>query len=241
MPDEASHLPDGPEGDASGALDAAANHLRASPRPAGAAPAREREILRGRQERDLLAWARERGRLIDPPRYLTRIEDAGEEHRVWLDEARQRYFKVTHAGRFGFYVIALADGTAELTSATPLEYLERLQLQNQLFSDDIRLLGVALEREKLVIITSQEAIRGTEASGDEMLAFMAKLWFKPLTGLSLGRPGALAFYRDLDEVAAFDAHPGNFVKDDNGVVLPIDLVLVRAGAALQKAFVPFLN
>ena len=69
-----------------------------------------------------------------------------------------------------------------------------------------------------------------------MSTFMAKLWFTPLTGLSLGRPGALAFYRDLDEVAAFDAHPGNFVKDDNGVVLPIDLILLRADEAMQKAF-----
>ena len=62
-----------------------------------------------------------------------------------------------------------------------------------------------------------------------------------MRGLSLGRPGALAFYRDLDEVAAFDAHPGNFVKDDNGVVLPIDLVLLRAEEALQKAFKAFLG
>jgi hypothetical protein len=74
-----------------------------------------------------------------------------------------------------------------------------------------------------------------------MIAFMSKLWFQPLRGLSLGRPGALAFYRDLDEVAAFDAHPGNFVKDDNGVVLPIDLVLLRAEEELQKAFKAFLG
>ena len=153
----------------------------------------------------------------------------------------QRYFKATHAGRFGFFIIALADGTAELTGATPLEYLERLQLQNQLFTDDIQLIGVALEREQVVIVTSQEAIRGEEVSAAEMLAFMAKLWFHPLHGLTLGRPGALAFYRDLDETAAFDAHPGNFVKDDNGVVLPIDLILVRADELLQKALQVHLN
>lgn len=172
---------------------------------------------------------------------MPRIEDAGEEHRVWLDEGTQRYFKATHAGRFGFFVIALDDGTAELTGATPLEYLERLRLQNELFTDDIRLLGVALEREQVVIVTSQEAICGGEVSRDEMLAFMAKLWFQPLHGLSLGRPGALAFYRDLDETGAFDAHPGNFVKDDNGVVLPIDLILVRADEPLQKALLAHLN
>jgi hypothetical protein len=241
MPHETSHLPDGPEGDASSALESAAHHLRASPRPAGSTPAREREILRGRQERDLIAWARESDRLTEPTDYLPRIEDGGEEHRVWLDAIARRYFKVTHAGRFGFTVIPMSDGTAELTNATPLEYLERLLLQNFLFNDAIRLEGVAIERERMVVLSSQPSISGSPVSNGEMLGFMRKLWFQPLQGLSLGRPGSLSFYRDLDEVAAFDAHPGNFVKDDNGVVLPIDLVLVRADAALQTAFAPFLH
>ena len=130
---------------------------------------------------------------------------------------------------------------AELTNALPLEYLDRLLLQNDLFADDVRIEGVALENEQLVIISSQPAILGSSLTEDEMLAFMRKLWFQPLTGLSLGRPGSLSFYRDFDVVAAFDAHPGNFVKDDNGVVLPIDLVLVCADAALQAAFAPFLH
>lgn len=92
-----------------------------------------------------------------------------------------------------------------------------------------------------VVLTSQPNIRGSDVSIEEMRGFMAKIWFAPLHGLSLGRPGALAFYRDLDEIAAFDAHPGNFVKDENGVVLPIDLILVRADDALQKAFAPHLR
>ena len=154
---------------------------------------------------------------------------------MWLDVAAQRYFKATHAGRFGFAVIALPDGSVELTGATPLEYFERLLLQNSAFSDDMRLEGVAVENGATSVLTSQPNISGVEVSDHEMTAFMAKLWFKPLAGLALGRPGALAFYRDLDEVAAFDAHPGNFVKDDNGVVLPIDLILIRADGAMQKA------
>ena len=121
-----------------------------------------------------------------------------------------------------------------------MEYLDRLLLQNSIFGDRITLEGVAQEDGQLVIVTAQPTMIGSDVDKDEMLAFMAKLWFQLLTGLSLGRPGALAFYRDLDEVAACDAHPGNFVKDDNGVVLPIDLVMVRADAALQKAFAPFL-
>ena len=71
--------------------------------------------------------------------------------------------------------------------------------------------------------------------------FMRHLGFQPWRGLSLGNPGALAFYRDLDEIAAFDAHPANFVKDEQGNVLPIDLILVRAEPALQGALARFLS
>ena len=131
-------------------------------------------------------------------------------------------------------------GDPELTGALPLEYLERLLLQNSIFGDDVRLEGVAHEGGKLAILTSQRTILGDGVTREEMILFMQKLWFAPLHGLSLGRLGALAFYRDLDEVAAFDAHPGNFVKDGDGVVLPIDLVLLRADAEMQKAFGKFL-
>jgi hypothetical protein len=189
----------------------------------------------------LLAWARENGRLIETASYLKLLEDQGEEHRVWLDVPSQRYFKTTHAGRFGFIVVAMPDGTLELTSGTPLEYLERLLLQNALFGDSVQLEGVATEENGTVILTSQPNIEGSPITADDMLTFMSKLWFQPLRGLSLGRPGALAFYRDLDEIAAFDAHPGNFVKDESGIVLPIDLVLLRATDELQQAFKPFLG
>ncbi len=171
------------------------------------------------------------------------LRPGGEEHRIATPGDLSRYWKATHPGRCGFTIVCGEETgqQPELTYALPLEYLERLKLQNNLFADDMRLEGVALEDSKLVIVTSQEAIPGSAVTAEEMTTFMGKLWFKPLRGLSLGRPGALAFYRDLDEVAAFDAHPGNFVKDDEGVVLPIDLILLKADSALQKAFARHLN
>jgi hypothetical protein len=69
---------------------------------------------------------------------------------------------------------------------------------------------------------------------------MRRLWFKEHRGLSLGNPGSLSFYRDLDEIAAFDLHPANFVKDTAGTILPIDLILLRADAALQTALNAYL-
>ena len=242
MPHETGHLPDRPEGDAQGALESAARHLRATPRPGGTSALGSRKIFRGRQERDLLAWAEENHCLIPAAAFPRDLRAGGEEHRIATPGDGARYWKFTHPGRCGFTIV-IGEETGqqpELTYALPLEYLERLEIHNSLFADRIYLEGIALEGEQLVIVTSQPAVIGGPVTHDEMVAFMAKLWFQPLRGLSLGRPGALAFYRDLDEVAAFDAHPGNFVKDDNGVVLPIDLVLLRAEDELQKAFKAFL-
>ena len=243
MPDETSHLPDGPEGDAESALESAARILAGTPRPGGTSALGGREIFRRRQERDLLSWAEKAPCLISAESYLGTLRPGGEEHRIATPGDRSRYWKATHPGRCGFSVV-VGEETGhlpELTNALPLEYLERMLLQNRLFADDVRLEGIALENEQLVIVTSQPALLGEVITLDEILTFMSRLWFQPLRGLSLGRPGALAFYRDLDEVAAFDAHPGNFVKDENGVVLPIDLVLLRASDELQKAFKPFLG
>jgi hypothetical protein len=241
MGNETGGLPHQAGGDAQSALESAARHLRGSPRPARTTPARDREILGGRQTRDLLAWADENRCLIEPSSYLDSIEDAGQEHRVWLNKARQRYFKATFPNRCGFSVMVLQAGEPELVASTPLEYLERLLLHNQIFGDQIQLEGVATESERLVILTSQPNITGTEASREEILEFMQRLWFARLDGLSLGNPGSLAFYRDLDELAIFDAHPGNFVKDTNGAILPIDLIMVRADPDLQNAVQRFLQ
>ena len=98
----------------------------------------------------------------------------------------------------------------------PLEYLERLLLQNSVFGDELRLEGVSRDPEGTVILTSQPHISGGEASRDEIVNCMSEHWFKPLRGLQPGKPGSLAFYRDLDEVAAFDAHPGKFRKGHSG-------------------------
>lgn len=152
-----------------------------------------------------------------------------------MDTASQRYFKITHPGSFGFTVIVTSGDVPDLTAATPLEYLERLLLQNRVFGDDLRLEGIIEAGGEVSVLTSQPNLTGDPVTPPEIAAFMQRLWFQPLPGLQLGHPGALAFYRDLDEVAVFDAHVANFVKDTAGTVLPIDLILVRADAALQRA------
>ena len=142
-------------------------------------------------------------------------------------DAKPNYLKATYPGRYGFTVVA-GPVYPGLSPALPGEYLERLRLANAHFGDDVRLEGVTREQGEIVVFTSQPTIVGDAATPEEIVRFMAARRLAPLDGLALGHPGALTFYRDLDQLAAFDAHPANVLKDGDGVILPIDLILVTA-------------
>jgi hypothetical protein len=155
----------------------------------------------------------------------------GDEHRIQRGEVR--YIKATHAGQCGFTVIPTPGGPT-LTKALPAEYLHRLLVANRTFGDDLELIGVTREAAGIVIVTSQPTIVGEGASRDDMLAFFAARHFTHVPHYSAGYPGALSFYRDLDQIAVFDAHPANFLKDGNRVILPIDGLIVECDDALSE-------
>ena len=125
-------------------------------------------------------------------------------------------------------------GGPTLTHALPAEYLHRLLVSNRIFDDDVRLVGLTRESGGMVIVTSQPTIVGEGATREEMLAFFDARRFCLLPGFSAGYRGALSFYRDLDQVAVFDAHPANFLRDRNGLILPIDGVVVECDDALAS-------
>ena len=163
------------------------------------------------------------------PAWLSGLEPGGQEHRV-LD-LDPHYLKATYPGQYGFTVIA-GPVYPGLAAATPAEYLTRLHIGNEAFGDDWRLEGAGLENGKLVVFTSQPTVVGEAAAPTDIIAFMERRRLMLLNGFALGHPGALSFYRHLDQLAAFDAHPANVLKDEAGVILPIDLILVHAGNVL---------
>ena len=72
-------------------------------------------------------------------------------------------------------------GPPTLEPALPLEYLERLQLQNEIFADRVSFVGVAGERHRARIVTRQPHIRGEDATPDEIVFLMtAELGFRLL-------------------------------------------------------------
>jgi len=78
-------------------------------------------------------------------------------------------FKATRLDKQKGYGIALGSYTH---GATPSEYLDRLNLQNIIFNDDIRLVRVVVKNGQPVIVISQPAIKGqepTQAAIDETM------------------------------------------------------------------------
>lgn len=161
---------------------------------------------------------------------------------MWVPQKSKVVFKATFGGRYGW--IAMLDmrynkRTQEdepyigMGDALPFEYLDRLVLQNEIFLDQIELLGCWIEDDGLVVITSQPLVRGKSPAPKEILAFMLLLGFERIPGIPANTEECFSFYRRSDRVAVFDAHTGNYVRQSNGLIVPIDLVMVRADDAFH--------
>ena len=198
---------------------------------------------RADEARALRGWAEEAGLILDPEIYLDPARRGGEEHMLWHHAATMRYIKLTHAGRFGFAADAEwffdagreeAFAKAFLRDATPLEYFDRLLLQNAVFGDDIQLLGIIDKARGMHLVTSQPDIVGDLVTPDEIIACMAASGFERIPAVRLGHEDALAFLRPADRLAVFDCHIGNFVKSGPHIV-PIDVIAQHATPELLAA------
>lgn len=232
-----------PEGDS---LRAAYRFLSGGEAAISGSPGESHAEQSTREGRSLWRWAQETDRCLTPDEWLVRFEKdkhGGQEHRVWYSEEAGRYYKATHAGRYGWY--AALDYRFNMRTqedepyigmgdATPLHYLDRLLLQNDVFSDDIALEGMWIEADGLAILTSQRFIGGKPANPAEILEVMDTLGFERIPGLPANTEDCFSFYDRTARVAAFDAHTGNFIKaKSRDKVVPIDLVMVRANDAMH--------
>ena len=185
--------------------------------------------------RRLVRWAEEAGRFFEN---LQPLKDGGGEHDLTLLEKEGCWLKFTKPAAAG-YVVSFESGAPTLEPALPLEYLDRLILQNELFADSVTFVGVAGTRQMPRIVTRQPHLQGDAASRAEILSMMVEdLGFKLLQSrYSVGYADSLAFVRD--GVAVFDLRPANVVRTPEGVIVPIDSIPTRldeaARAILSKA------
>ena len=173
----------------------------------------------------LVQWAKENGKL-GPGRRLPPEFRRGGEHLVYFHEHDQRCLKATLLERQKGYGIALGSFDH---GATRSEYLDRLDLQNQIFNDDIQLERVVLINGKPVVLTSQPFIMGQAAaiSGLDQLMF-GKDYEKLTDG---------AYYGGHSGLLIFDLVPRNAIQASDGSIYPIDPVIQR----ITPEFAEFLR
>ena len=77
--------------------------------------------------------------LPEPPSELgTPPSDEGNEHQVWHQPSSSTFLKATWPNHFGMLVIHRHD---EEPQASPIAYLERWHLHNELFGDSVEFIG----------------------------------------------------------------------------------------------------
>lgn len=142
-----------------------------------------------------------------------------------FDEVELLWWKYTTAHLVGYTVEFDSQGQPYLLNALPLQYLERLLLQNEVFGDDIRLQGLWQDGEGWHIVTSQPDIAGRPATLDEILVGMSAFGFRELQWRGIGYENSLAF--QLGNIFVWDVHPAKMVMAAAGLLVPIDVILTR--------------
>ena len=191
----------------------------------GGAPEIEHQACR------LVEWAGLNGCVLTEAFFdgLEKYPYATAEHEVFHRPTDDRAVKRTYPGTFG----VTPHGKGHQAAATPLFYLQRLQLMNEVFGAGLRLEGITFGQSLLIghqgqqpaIVISQPWTRASapdrpHPSEAEAGLFMRSLGFDPLPAAYFG------WHRTKDGVRVVDARVDNFIRSADGVV-PIDLVVLR--------------
>lgn len=122
-------------------LGEACNDLTGRLRPSGQDGEIDEWSVYDESFRQLVRWAEEAGCFFEG---LQPLKKGGREHDLTFIEESRTWLKFTKPAAAG-YVISFDSGAPALEPALPLEYLERLQLQNGIFADQVSFVGVAGE------------------------------------------------------------------------------------------------
>ncbi|HTV42405.1 MAG TPA: hypothetical protein VMF08_17690 [Candidatus Sulfotelmatobacter sp.] len=185
-----------------------------------------------RQAACLVEWARKRNVLLTDA-FTAGLEkhlSPSAEHEVFYRASDNRAVKRTHAGTFG----VTDEPKGKQRHATPLFYLRRLELMNEVFDSDLKLEGVMFAKSLIIgaggdkpcAVISQPWIDAADEnnpcpSEHEIKKFMEDLGFAPVKGMFYG------WYNEKSKITILDARPDNFVNSYLGVV-PIDLVISKS-------------
>lgn len=197
---------------------------------AGGSPPRPPDLAR--QKESLREWAVRLGLVLNQDIFADKVHRGGQEHDIFEDGGR--VIKITRNGVFGLspgieLALVSSDQDARrfhLWEATPLEYLERLHLQNLLVPGLNQFEGIILQPDgDLAIVTSQPRFDIVPVTTAEIDIWFANLGFTKIT--------AAAYYRAEDNLGIFDAHDKNLIRAGDDLV-PFDVIPCHPGGGFLE-------
>ncbi|MCX6845906.1 MAG: hypothetical protein NTU84_04980 [Verrucomicrobia bacterium] len=150
-----------------------------------------------------------------PPELSRPPDEEGNEHQVWYLPAGEAFLKATWPDFFGLLVIHRPN---EERKSSPIAYLERWQLHNELFGDQVTFLGALQTESGLRLMIRQPAIAGTPATDEQIQQFFTDAGWKRFEIV-----GNTAFFDADRRVVISDTHRGNIILMQDGLLAPIDL------------------
>jgi len=171
-----------------------------------------------------LAKVREqRPELATRPDFSQKIGE-GNEHIVTHDKRNPGFVLKHTVGGFG-YVVDMAGDKAVLREATPEEYLHRIDGQNALFGDDMKLAGIAKVRGRIGLTVSQPVIQGKQPNEPKIHQFMEGIGYRPVKEKAFGTAHlrGKTWFNPESHIMVSDVKPDNFKETQDGHITPIDL------------------
>ncbi len=211
------------------ALADAATYLHRCVSPDGPADGAEGDFSAPeRQWAALVDWTGSGGKIL-PLDFPAPERQGGREHDVTLHEPSGRWVKYTKPSASGYTVSWREDGAPFLHHALPLDYLQRLLWQNEVFGDDIQLVGLwSSSPHQPCIVTSQPGLQGSRATLDELSAAFLTAGFQLLPWRGIGYEGSLSLRFEGFDI--WDVHPANVLLSPEGLPLPLDVIVSRTPA-----------
>jgi hypothetical protein len=161
--------------------------------------------------------------LILPPSFRP-AEEGGREHDVLKPEGERLWYKFTKPWCAG-YTVEVIDGKPYMMPATPLQYLERWAIGNDLFHDSVKLVGIAKDQLGCRLVVSQPDIVGSRPSWEEVDTLFAEIYGMRRLPKSLWLGGCESRGYFAGRLGVFDVRPHNCVRDDaTGEIAPIDVI-----------------
>ncbi|MDF1811149.1 MAG: hypothetical protein P1V20_03015 [Verrucomicrobiales bacterium] len=160
-------------------------------------------------------------------------DNEGNEHKVWFIEDRNVYLKITWPNFFGKLVVHRPDEAAD---ASPIQYLERWHLHNEIFGDNVEFAGVLESDDGLRLLIEQPAIAGLPADDTQILEFFVSNGWYPFR-----IDKDVAFFDPDTNIAVSDAHPGNIIVMADGLFASIDLRVQKLTSSEVEAIRPLFQ